>query len=98
MKVIKSLENRGILLKSTTTKIACQEGGFLSFPRPLMTTALPLMNSRLTPLAKSILIPLGLSAGMSAADAATQQKIYRSSTEILIIKIKEIEDITKIVK
>ena len=26
MKVIKTLENRGILLKGTTTKIACQEG------------------------------------------------------------------------
>ena len=63
-----------------------------------MTTALPLMNSRLTPLAKSILIPLGLSAGMSAADAATQKIIYGSSIETLIIKNKEIEGITKIVK
>ena len=62
-----------------------------------MTTALPLMNSRLTPLAKIILIPLGLSAGMSTADAATQKKIYGSSTET-IIKNKEIEDITKMVK
>ena len=31
MKVIKSLENRGILLKGTTAKITGQEGGFLIF-------------------------------------------------------------------
>ena len=35
-----------------------------------MTTVLPLMKRVLTPLAKSVLISLGLSAGMSAADAA----------------------------
>ena len=37
MKVIKSFENRGILLKETTRKITSQEGGFLSFLRSLMT-------------------------------------------------------------
>ena len=31
MKVIKSLQNRGILLKGTTGKITSHEGGFLSF-------------------------------------------------------------------
>ena len=36
MKVIKSLENRRILLKGTTRKIASQEGGFLNFFTPLM--------------------------------------------------------------
>ena len=41
MKVIKSLEKRGILLKGTTTKITSQEGGFLNFLRPLMTAGLP---------------------------------------------------------
>ena len=34
MKVIKSLENRGILLKGTTIKITSQEGGFLNILRP----------------------------------------------------------------
>ena len=37
MKVIKSLENRGILFKGTTKKTTRQEGGFLNFLRPLMT-------------------------------------------------------------
>ena len=34
MKVIKSLENKGILLNRTTRKIASQ-GGFINFLRPL---------------------------------------------------------------
>ena len=56
MKVIKSLGNRGILLKRTTTKITSQEGGFFNFLRPLMTAGLPLMKIVLTQLAKSVLI------------------------------------------
>ena len=44
MKVIKSLENRGILLKGTTSNISIQEGGFLNFLRPLMGASLPLMK------------------------------------------------------
>ena len=64
MKVIKSLENRGILLKGTTTKITSQERGLLNLLRPLMTAGLSLIKNVLTPLAKSVLTPLGLSAGM----------------------------------
>ena len=67
MKVTKFLQNRSILLKETTRNITSQEGGFLNFLRPLMTVGLPLTKSALTPLVKSVLIPLGLSAGMSAA-------------------------------
>ena len=54
MKVIKSLENRGILIKETTRKFTSQEGGFLNFIRPLITAGLPLMKSALTPLAKNV--------------------------------------------
>ena len=42
MKVIKSLEDRRILLKGTTREITSQEEGLLNFIRPLMTTLLPL--------------------------------------------------------
>ena len=98
IKVIKSLENRVILLKETTRKITSQEGGSLSFLRPLMTAGLPLMKSVLAPLTKSVLLPLGLLAGMSAANAEIEKKIYRSGTTALIILNKEMEDITKIVK
>ena len=55
MKVIKLLENRRILLTGTATKINSQN-------RLLMTTGLPLMKRVVTLLAKSVLIPLGLSA------------------------------------
>ena len=74
MIVIKSLENRGILFKETPRKIISQEGGFLSFLRPLMA-GLALMKSVLTPLAKLVLLPLELSTGMSAAEAAIQKQI-----------------------
>ena len=96
--VIKSLEKRGILSKGTTTKTNSQEGGFLNFLRSLMTAGLPSMKSARTPLAKSVLIPLGLSAGMSATDAAIHKKIYGSGTTALIISNEEMEDIMKIVK
>ena len=81
--------------------------GFSNFLRPLMTDGLPLMKSVFTPLAKSVLLPFGLSVGMSTADAAIQKKIYRSgrpsdlalrTTTALIILHEEMEDIMKIVK
>ena len=70
IKVIKSLGERRILLKVTTRKSTSQKGGFPNFLRRLMTARLPLMKSVLTALAKSVLISLGLSAGMSAANTA----------------------------
>ena len=63
-----------------------------------MTGGLPLMKSVLTPIAKSILIPLRLSAGMSAADAAIKKKIYESGTTALITSNEEMETVMKIVK
>ena len=70
----------------------------LNFLRQLMTAGLPLMKSVLTLLAKSVFLPLGLSAGMSAADAAIQNKIYGTGTTTLIISNEEMEDIMKIDK
>ena len=58
-----------------------------------MTGGIALMKSVLTPLAKRVLIPLGLAAGMSAADAAIQNKIYGSGTTALITSHEEMEDI-----
>ena len=58
IKVISSLENRGILLKETTEKVSSQERGFLKFVRPLLSASLPLIQNVLTPLAKSVLVPL----------------------------------------
>ena len=97
IKVIKSLENKGVLLKATTTKITSQEGVFLIFIRPLITAGLPLMKSVLTSLAESVLLPFGLSGTVSATDAVIQKKNYGSSTTALIILNKEMEDVTIIV-
>ena len=58
IKVIRYLENRGILLKGATKKVTSQEGGFLNFLRPLMSFDFPLIKNILIPLAKSVLLPL----------------------------------------
>ena len=67
MKVIKSLENRGILLKGNTWKTTGQERGFLNFLRPLITAGLPSMKNVLTTSAKSTLILFRLTAAAAAA-------------------------------
>ena len=71
---MRSLENREILLKVTTRKITRQEGGFLNFVRPLMPAGLPLMKNILTSLAKSVLVPLGLTATASSTDPTVRKK------------------------
>ena len=85
IKVIRSLQNRGILLKGTTLKISSQKGGFLNFLRPLISVGLPLMKYVLTPLGKSILEPLGLTVAAPTADAAIPQKIFGSGMTASII-------------
>ena len=50
------------------------------------------------PLAKSVLIPLGLTAGVSPTDAAIQKKIFGSGMTTLIISNEEMNDVMKIVK
>ena len=61
-----------------------------------MTVGLPLGESVLTPLAKCVLLSLGLSVGMSAADPTFWKKIYGSWTTELINSNESIEDIMKI--
>ena len=56
------------------------------------------MKSGLTPLAESVLLPFGLSAAMSATDAAIQKTIYGSTTTALLSSNGEMADIKKIVK
>ena len=62
MKIIRSLGNRGTLLKGTTRNITNQEGGFFDFFRPLTSAGLPLMKNVFTTLAKSVLVPLGVNS------------------------------------
>ena len=56
------------------------------------------MVNVLKPLAKSVSIPLGLTAAASATDAAIHKKMFGSGTMTLIISNKEMSDIMKIVK
>ena len=66
----------------------------------LLKTGLPLMKSVIKTLAKSVLIPLGLTAAASAADAGIHKKILGSphSNTTLIISNDEMDEILKIVE
>ena len=79
---------------------------------PLLKTRLPLIKNVIKPLAKSVLIPLGLTAAASAADAGIHKKILRSGchhsssfasssapkTTTLIISNDEKKDLIEIVE
>ena len=59
-----------IKLSKTQLSKMIQSGGFLGkLLGPLLRTGLPLMKNVIKPLGKSVLIPLGLTAAASAADA-----------------------------
>ena len=77
-----------------------QLGGFLGrLLGPLLKTGFPLMKSVIQPLAKSVLIPLGLTAAASAPDTGIHKKILGSGhNTTLIISNDEMKDILKIVK
>ena len=88
-----------IKLSKTQLSKMIQSGGFLSrLLGPLLKTGLPLMKNVIKPLAKSVLIPLGLTATASAADAGIHKKILGSRTTTLTISNDEMEDIMKLVK
>ena len=94
-----------IKLSKTQLSKMMQSGGFLGrlLLGPLLKTGLPLIKNVIKPLAKSVLIPLGLTAAASAADVGIHKKILgsghnRSSSTTLIIPNNEMEDIIKIVK
>ena len=57
---------------------------------------MPLIGNVLKPLAKSILIPLGLTAAAAATDAAIHKKMFESGTIKLIISNEKINDIMKV--
>ena len=57
-----------------------------------------MIKSVINPLAKSVLIPLGLTAAASAADAGLHKRILGSGNTTLIISNKDMEDLIKIVK
>ena len=69
--------NSYVYIKYSKTQLSkmIQSGGFLGkLLGPLLKTGLPLTKNVITPLAKSVLIPLGLTAGVSAADGGIHKK------------------------
>ena len=88
-----------IKLSKTQLSKMIQSGGFLGrLFGPLLETGLPLIKNVIKPLAKSVLIPLELTAAASAADAGIHEKILGSGNTTLIISNDESHDIIKIVK
>ena len=64
-----------VKLSKTQLSKMIQSGGFLNrLLGPLLKTGLPLIKNVIKPLAKSVLIPLGLTAAASAADAGIHKK------------------------
>ena len=88
-----------IKLSKTQLSKMIQSGGLVCrLFGPWLKAGLPLMKNVIKPLAKSVLIPLGLTGAASAADAGIHKKILGSGTTTLIIPNDEMEDIIKIVK
>ena len=68
-----------IKLSDTQISKMIQSAGFLRrLLGPLIKTGLPLMKNVIKPLAKNVLIPLGLTAAASAADAGIDKKFLGS--------------------
>ena len=80
-----------------------QSGGVLSrLLGPLLKTGFPLIKSVIKPFAKSVLIPLGLTAAASVADAGIHKKIlgsgHNNNATTLIMKWKTLLKLFKHLK
>ena len=90
-----------IKLSKTQLSKMIQSGGLHGrLLGPLLKTGLALMKSVIKSLTRSVLIPLGLTAAASAADAGIHKKILGSghNNTTLIISNDEMDAILKIVK
>ena len=91
-----------IKLSKTQLSKMIQSGGFLGrLLVPLLKPGLPLMKSVIKSVAKSVLIPLGLTVAALAADAGIHKKILGSghnNNTTLIISNDEMDDVLKIIK
>ena len=83
-----------IKLSKARIKKLIQSGGFLG--KLLSKLAGPLMKVAL-PLGKNVLVPLGLTAAMSAIDGSIQKEIHGSGVKLIIEK-EDINDIMKIIE
>ena len=75
-----------------------QSGGFLGkLLGPLLKIGLRLVSNVIKPLAKSVLISLGLTAAALVADAGIHKKILGSWNTTLTVSNNDMEDLIKIV-
>ena len=72
-----------------------KEGGALG---SILSRFLPKLIKPAISLGKNILAPLGLSAAMSATDAAIQKKVHGYGIKTVRFSNKDLDDMTKIVK
>ena len=82
------------LRKSQINKLIKERGALGS----ILARFLPILTKPAISLGKNILAPLGLSAAMSATDAAIQKKRYGSGTKTVKFSNKDLNDTTKIVR
>ena len=81
---------------SQLSKMIHSEGVLGKLLGRLLKTGLPLIKNLITPLAKSVLIPLALTASGSAADAGIHKKILGSGCHTtLIISNKDMDYLLK---
>ena len=84
-----------IKLSKTQINKLIKEGGALG---SILARFLPKLIKPAISLGKNILGTLGLSAAMSATDAAIQKKMYGSGRKTVRFSNKDLDDMTKIVK
>ena len=93
--------NSSLDIKFSKTQLSklIQSGEFFSkLLSPLLKAELLLIKNLITPLAKSVLILLGLTPVASAADAGIHKKILGSGNTTLVISNKDMDNLMKIVK
>ena len=92
---IESNMSSGIKFSKAQINKLIKEGGALG---SILARFLPKLIKPTLSLGRNILAPLGLSAAMSATDAAIQKKMYGSGTKTVQFSNKDLDDMTKIVK
>ena len=96
-KLIKKIENKmstDIKLSKTQINQTIKEGGNLG---RLLMNFLPKLIKPAISIGKNILAPPGLSAAMSATDAAIQKNMYGSGMTTLLISNDDLDDLIRII-
>ena len=87
------------LSKTHLSKMIQSGGFFCRLLGPLLKTGLPLIKNIIKPLAKRVVIPLGITAAASAADAGIHKKILGSGhNTTVIISNNDMQDLFKVIK